>query len=570
MTEEQITLDRMQKELREMPSSPQRLGLCQEFVALADREQARAQQISGRYDLAWAYATAGDPAKALPVCAEFLQMQKETPNTSGDPHLEAVLAVNTACLACDLACDLPQIPLEQCDALLMEFRRQVRTHGMGERLWQSYAGKVAAMTGDLRGLADHLSRFQAASRDDTSDCEVCEAGMTARFMLALGRKDEAINIAVELLKQGKYCGEEPWTLLAILTEDALNRQDLDAAERYATAMLIQPSSGPRICAGQARCCGWRRPSARERMGSNCWQSACPGRRTSGTSGCCSISIWGRRISARLTACCTLRSNSLRFPASKTVLKTACMTAPPWPGGSGTGRRRSADGLTAAMDAPITGGSCGWCEGTERTVGSSFSPDGRMRNQIGQEWSSFMEAYDDSLVAAFETALKNSFSSLRTTYNEQFYYYAFIFDSGLYPYISAWSYEALEKSIIENNIDDQERAWWKWDCCDSPYVAYGYDEFFGQVKNLLDERGRELSEDDLFDAEWKIRVASMEESLKRLDQTGFFGTGDARKSVVVNVEVVPPDIGGYYSALRLNPKSSLLSDYLECCEQPDAN
>ena len=127
MTEEQLTLDRMQKELREMPSSPQRLGLCQEFVALADREKARAQQISGRYDLAWAYATAG-----------------------GKPHLEAVLAVNIACLACDLACDLPPIPLEQCDALLMEFRRQVRTHGMGERLWQSYGGKVAAMTGDLR------------------------------------------------------------------------------------------------------------------------------------------------------------------------------------------------------------------------------------------------------------------------------------------------------------------------------------------------------------------------------------------------------------------------------------
>ena len=100
MTEEQLTLDQMQKELREMPSSPQRLRLCQEFVALADREQARAQQISGRYDLAWAYATAGDPAKALPVCAEFLQMQKETPNTSGKPHWEAVLAVNIACLAC--------------------------------------------------------------------------------------------------------------------------------------------------------------------------------------------------------------------------------------------------------------------------------------------------------------------------------------------------------------------------------------------------------------------------------------------------------------------------------------
>lgn len=108
----------------------------------------------------------------------------------------------------------------------------------------------------------------------------------------------------------------------------------------------------------------------------------------------------------------------------------------------------------------------------------------------------MEAYDDSLVAAFETALKNSFSSLRTTYNEQFYYYAFIFDSGLYPYISAWSYEALEKSIIENNIDDQESAWWKWDCCDSPYVAYGYVVTVGragekEIDFVCEKRGEKL-------------------------------------------------------------------------------
>ena len=54
MTDQQLTLEQMQKKLREMPASPQRLGLCQEFVTLADREKARAQQISGRYDLAWA------------------------------------------------------------------------------------------------------------------------------------------------------------------------------------------------------------------------------------------------------------------------------------------------------------------------------------------------------------------------------------------------------------------------------------------------------------------------------------------------------------------------------------
>ena len=180
----------------------------------------------------------------------------------------------------------------------------------------------------------------AAPRDDTSDCEVCEAGLTARFMLALGREDEAVDIAVELLKQGKYCGEEPWTLLAILTEDGLNRRDLDVAERYATAMLIQPVKRP---------ADLRRAGTLLRMeaafgagrgsGSNCWQGAFPGRRTSGTSGFGFISIWGRRSFARPTAHGT---PSLSFPLFRLhgpPPKTACMTAPPWHGGSGTRRRR---------------------------------------------------------------------------------------------------------------------------------------------------------------------------------------------------------------------------------------
>lgn len=181
----------------------------------------------------------------------------------------------------------------------------------------------------------------------------------------------------------------------------------------------------------------------------------------------------------------------------------------------------------------------------------------------------MEKYDDKLVKTFVTALKNSFSSLKETHDEQFYYYAFIFDEGLYPYISAWSYEALEKSIVANKIADDDKGWWKWDYSDSPYAVYGYDEYFYEVKALLDKRKQGLSIDELYGDEWKIRVSSMEEAMKRLDQTGFFGTGDKRKNVVINVEIAPPDGYEYDSALRLNPKSSLLSEYLKYCEQPES-
>lgn len=181
----------------------------------------------------------------------------------------------------------------------------------------------------------------------------------------------------------------------------------------------------------------------------------------------------------------------------------------------------------------------------------------------------IEKYDNKLVEAFVKALSNSFSSLKKIHKEQFYYYAFIFDEGLHPYISAWSYEALEKSLVDNKIIEEDiKSWWKWDYADSPYAVYGYDEFFYEVSELLDERVRKLSVDEIYENEWNIRVSSMEEAMKRLDQTGFFGVDDERKSVVINVEIAPPDCQEYSRALRLNPICPLLTEYLKFCEETE--
>lgn len=175
-------------------------------------------------------------------------------------------------------------------------------------------------------------------------------------------------------------------------------------------------------------------------------------------------------------------------------------------------------------------------------------------------------YNEELVAAFVKAAGDAFSSLKETHKEHFYYYTFVFDEGMQPYISAWSYEALEKSIIDNKITDEDKNWWKWNYSDSPYAVYGYDDFFNEVRELLDKRAKSLSIDELYDVEWGIRVDSMEEAIKRLDQSGLFGIEEERKKVVINVEVAPPDYSEYERALRLNSVSSLLSDYLQWCEE----
>ena len=56
-------------------------------------------------------------------------------------------------------------------------------------------------------------------------------------------------------------------------------------------------------------------------------------------------------------------------------------------------------------------------------------------------------HDEKMVEIMKMAFQNAVTSLRTQYNEKFYYFAFVFDEGLHPYISAWSYEAYEKSVI---------------------------------------------------------------------------------------------------------------------------
>ena len=231
-------LSKLQEQYRELPHSPQRVELCREAVAVADRLEEPSEQLAGRFDLAYAYIFGDDPAKALPVCAEFMQLHQENPGELGEAEGDAVISV--AMLASSIARRLPQIPLEQCESLLAEFQDQVRAYGLGERLWQCHAGEFAMMTGDMTALEEHLDRFRAAERDDVSDCAVCETGAMAEYLLTLGRRTEAVALVEELLEKQEFCEEQPWKLLSILTDDALERNDLREAERFSAATVIQP------------------------------------------------------------------------------------------------------------------------------------------------------------------------------------------------------------------------------------------------------------------------------------------------------------------------------------------
>lgn len=57
------------------------------------------------------------------------------------------------------------------------------------------------------------------------------------------------------------------------------------------------------------------------------------------------------------------------------------------------------------------------------------------------------------------------------------------------------------------------------------------------------------------------LATLEEALRILDIDGFFGTGADRESVLLTVEVTPPDHMNVGFARRLNPDGPLLDEWL---------
>lgn len=135
--------------------------------------------------------------------------------------------------------------------------------------------------------------------------------------------------------------------------------------------------------------------------------------------------------------------------------------------------------------------------------------------------------------------------------ETFYYFG-LFTSGEAhpPVISAWSHEKLALVPLE------KRQLVKWSYADSPYFDFG-SEYFAKVRELFTARPSLWSMDDVSrEAEYELRLRTMEEAMAEVDAKGVFGAGTKREGIVITVEVMPPDYTNTERVIRLNPAGAL--------------
>jgi len=173
-----------------------------------------------------------------------------------------------------------------------------------------------------------------------------------------------------------------------------------------------------------------------------------------------------------------------------------------------------------------------------------------------------------LIDAIATAARRAFLKLFKNHPGQYYYCSLVTTGEAHvPALAAWSEEALEAAIAEDEDPEEARQALKWSCADSPFYCFG-DEFFEPVKRLFDERPQLTSElmPEVWDAEYQFRIDAMEAAMFRLDSEGLFGTGAARHGTVVLVEVVPPDYTNTERAMRLNPQETLREWLEEASEE----
>lgn len=171
----------------------------------------------------------------------------------------------------------------------------------------------------------------------------------------------------------------------------------------------------------------------------------------------------------------------------------------------------------------------------------------------------------TLTTAIADAARQAFGELFDTVaaGEHFYYCTLVTtDEGLAPVVSAWSREALEREARDNVDDPTFAQMVKWSYADSPYCAFGYDEYFGEVERLLEARPTmDDLEDEDWEAELEFRLEAMTEALAILDREGLFSRNQPRHEVVVNAELMPPDASNAERVLRLNDSTAAVENYL---------
>ncbi|UKE45872.1 DUF4303 domain-containing protein [Xanthomonas cerealis] len=181
-------------------------------------------------------------------------------------------------------------------------------------------------------------------------------------------------------------------------------------------------------------------------------------------------------------------------------------------------------------------------------------------------------FDDDLVCEIYACSKQAFSTLfEEKHDENFYYCVLVTtEEGHPPFLSAWSEQALAREKQKGQESEEYFEYVRWSYADSPYIDYAGDAFAGLQAVFGARPGIESLDSEGWLIELDSRIIAMERAMSMLDSEGIFSKNQPRRSVLINVELIPPTYSNTERALRLNgsANSALIRWLEEAAEKPD--
>ncbi|MEU8239253.1 tetratricopeptide repeat protein [Actinoplanes missouriensis] len=222
----------------ELPYGAAQIALVEQVLRHVDTAGDPALAFYSRLLATTAYIYGGEPVKSFPTfswcVADF--DRKPAPYHERWTHNLLWLFKNMV----SMLTKFPEVPLARTHAVLDDMERRYREHGRGMQAVYKHRYLVAEHVGQTEEAQAWFDRWQAAPRDELSDCAGCDPSSLANHLIGQGRFAEAVELAEPVLAGDLSCNEQPQSILSELMVAYLRSgHPAEAADAHRRSYLIE-------------------------------------------------------------------------------------------------------------------------------------------------------------------------------------------------------------------------------------------------------------------------------------------------------------------------------------------
>ncbi|HEV7899545.1 MAG TPA: hypothetical protein VGP31_17060 [Planosporangium sp.] len=223
-----------------MPCGAGQIALVEQVIQRADAAGLDRLRFLARMAATRAYTYGGEPAKAFVTFSWCLGEYDRNP-AAGDRGDERQLLWHFKYVINALTM-FPEVPLDRAYAVVDDMQRRYLAGGHSLHAVYRQRWGIAHHVGDA-AAEEWYARWNAAPRDENSDCAGCDPGAKALHLVQHGRDEDAVALATPVLAGQLSCREQPQSILTDLLLPYLRTGRLtEAADAHRRAYRLMRGS----------------------------------------------------------------------------------------------------------------------------------------------------------------------------------------------------------------------------------------------------------------------------------------------------------------------------------------